>query len=59
MSRQILAAALNRCGVEDLGGDITQFVQVDHEWLGSSTTVPTGERPPMGQVLTRDRGTIG
>ncbi|MBC8092252.1 MAG: glucosyl-3-phosphoglycerate synthase [Pseudonocardia sp.] len=57
MSRQILAAALARCGVADLGGDITQFVQVDREWLGSSTAVATGDRPPMSEVLARGSGT--
>ncbi len=56
MSRQILAAALARCGVTDLGGDITQFVQVDREWLGSSTPVATAERPPMCEVLARPDG---
>jgi glucosyl-3-phosphoglycerate synthase len=57
MSREILAVALARCEVPDLGGDIIQFVQVDREWVGSSATVATGGRPPMGQVLARGSGT--
>lgn len=55
MARQILAAALSRCGVTDAGGALTQFVQIDGEWLPSSTTVPTVERPPMSEVLGKVR----
>lgn len=53
MSRQILAAALARCGVPDTGGALTQFVQVDGEWLPSSTVVAVTERPPMREVRVR------
>jgi glucosyl-3-phosphoglycerate synthase len=53
MARQILAAALARCGVPDSGGALTQFLQIDGEWLPSSTTVEVAERPPMREVLVR------
>jgi glucosyl-3-phosphoglycerate synthase len=53
MARQILAAALARCGVPDTGGALTQFVQIGGEWLPSVSAVGTGERPPMREVLVR------
>lgn len=57
MARQILAAVLSRCAAEsgtgDSGGALVQFVQVDGEWLPSSTGVDVAERPPMGEVLVR------
>jgi glucosyl-3-phosphoglycerate synthase len=53
MARQILAAALARCGIPDRGAALTQFVQVDGEWLASTTGVETAERPPMREVLAR------
>lgn len=51
MAREILAAALSRCAVPDGGGVITQFVQVEGEWLPSSTKVGVVDRPPMRDVL--------
>ena len=53
MARQILAAALARCDVPDAGGALTQFVQIDGEWLPSATTFDGTERPPMREVLVR------
>jgi glucosyl-3-phosphoglycerate synthase len=53
MARQILAAALSRCGIPDAGGALSQFVQVGGEWLPSSTPVVVAERPPMSDVLPR------
>jgi glucosyl-3-phosphoglycerate synthase len=53
MARQILAAALARCDVPDAGGALTQFVQVEGEWLPSVTPVGAVERPPMREVLVR------
>lgn len=50
MSRQIVAAALSRCGLADPGGALTQFVQVGGEWLPSTTDAPVAERPPMATV---------
>lgn len=53
MARQILVPLLARCGVADAGGPLVQFLQVDGEWLPTSTPVDTDERPPMRQVLVR------
>jgi glucosyl-3-phosphoglycerate synthase len=53
MARQILAAALTRCGIPDTGAALTQFLQVDGEWLPSSTAIGGTERPPMREVLVR------
>jgi glucosyl-3-phosphoglycerate synthase len=53
MARQILAAALARSDVPDAGGALTQFLQVDGEWLPTSTSVSMSERPPMCEVLVR------
>ncbi len=53
MARQILAAALSRCGMADAGGALTQFVQVGGEWLPNSTPVVVAERPPMREVVRR------
>ncbi|MFC4949497.1 glucosyl-3-phosphoglycerate synthase [Pseudonocardia sp. GCM10023141] len=55
MARQIMAAALVRCGVPDAGGALTQFVQVDGEWLPSSTDVDVADRPPMNSL---ERGRV-
>ena len=51
MARQILAVGLARCGLADSGGVLTQFLQVDGEWLPTSTTVDVALRPPMREVL--------
>jgi glucosyl-3-phosphoglycerate synthase len=50
MARQILAAALHRCGLPDAGGEITQFRQLEGEWLPTSQRVEVVERPPMREV---------
>jgi glucosyl-3-phosphoglycerate synthase len=55
MARQILAAALARCAIDPAGstdpaGELTQFLQIDGEWLPASTTVPITDRPPMREV---------
>lgn len=57
MSRQIVAAALTRCGLSDAGHELTQFVQVGGEWLPTTTSAPTAERPPMTEVRA-GRGSI-
>ncbi|AHH94320.1 glucosyl-3-phosphoglycerate synthase [Kutzneria albida] len=50
MARQILATALDRCGVEAADpGSLTQFVQVAGEWLPDSTEVLVADRPPMAE----------
>ncbi|GAA0909648.1 glucosyl-3-phosphoglycerate synthase [Pseudonocardia zijingensis] len=47
MARQILAAALARCGVSDSGAALTQFVQVEGEWLPAASTLGVADRPPI------------
>ncbi|MGH3980383.1 MAG: glucosyl-3-phosphoglycerate synthase [Pseudonocardiaceae bacterium] len=51
-ARQILGAALPRCGVDaaaDPAG-ITQFLQLGGRWLPSETGVLVADRPPMREV---------
>lgn len=57
MARQILAAALHRCGLPesdtaclDGAGEITQFRQLEGEWLPTTQRVEILERPPMREV---------
>jgi len=53
MSRQILGAALGRCGVDQAGdraAELTQFVPVAGEWLPAGTEVLVADRPPMREV---------
>ncbi|MET9630598.1 glucosyl-3-phosphoglycerate synthase [Lentzea sp. NPDC006480] len=51
MSSQIMGTALARCQVEFDSGPLTQFVQVDGEWLPDSTDVLVADRPPMVHVV--------
>jgi glucosyl-3-phosphoglycerate synthase len=51
MARQILGAALRRCGPVDSGAPLTQFVQIGGEWVPTSTAVEATERPPMRELL--------
>jgi glucosyl-3-phosphoglycerate synthase len=51
MARQILGAALRRCGPADSGAPLTQFLQVGGEWLPTSTAIEVTERPPMRELL--------
>lgn len=51
MSSQIMGTALARCQVEFDSGPLTQFVQVDGEWLPDSTDVLVADRPPMMHVV--------
>ncbi|MDT7784743.1 MAG: glucosyl-3-phosphoglycerate synthase, partial [Pseudonocardiales bacterium] len=51
MSSQIMGTALARCEVEFDSGPLTQFVQVDGEWLPDSTDVLIADRPPMVHVV--------
>lgn len=57
MSRQIVAAALARSGIEDGRGELTQFRQVGGEWLPTTTSAPVAQRPPMAELSGR-RGSI-
>jgi glucosyl-3-phosphoglycerate synthase len=53
MARQILGAALDRCGIEsDDPARLTQFVQVAGEWLPDVTDVLVADRPPMREVCS-------
>jgi glucosyl-3-phosphoglycerate synthase len=55
MARQILGTALSRCGMlPSHAGALTQFVQVDEEWLPDSAGVMVADRPPMRELLVRD-----
>lgn len=52
MSRQILGAALPRCGVPHVPGvGITQFVQLGARFMPTETEVLVADRPPMREVL--------
>jgi glucosyl-3-phosphoglycerate synthase len=53
MSRQILGAALPRCGVAEAAGSagITQFVQLGDRFLPTESDVLVADRPPMRDVL--------
>jgi glucosyl-3-phosphoglycerate synthase len=54
MARQILGTALARCGTLPAeAGDLTQFVQVDEEWLPDTASVVVADRPPMRELLVR------
>jgi glucosyl-3-phosphoglycerate synthase len=56
MARQILTAALHRCGLPDAGGALTQFQQLADEWVPMTQRVGVLERPPMRDVLAGERG---
>lgn len=53
MSRQILGAALPRCGVAEASGSagISQFVQLEDRFIPTESEVLIAERPPMRDVL--------
>ncbi|HEV2781913.1 MAG TPA: glucosyl-3-phosphoglycerate synthase [Actinophytocola sp.] len=52
MAREILGTALARCGIDAASaGELTQFVQVDAEWLPDTTAVRAADRPPMRSVV--------
>jgi glucosyl-3-phosphoglycerate synthase len=53
MSRQILGAALPRCGVAEVPGSpgITQFVQLGGRFMPTESGVLVADRPPMREVL--------
>jgi glucosyl-3-phosphoglycerate synthase len=59
MARQILTAALHRCGLPDAGGALTQFQQLADEWVPMTQRVGVLERPPMRDVLAGERGGHG
>lgn len=53
MSRQILGAALPRCGVAEVAGSagITQFMQLGTRFMPTESAVLVADRPPMRDVL--------
>ncbi len=53
MSRQILGAALPRCGIAELPGSagITQFVQLGARFMPTESEILVADRPPMRTVL--------
>jgi glucosyl-3-phosphoglycerate synthase len=53
MSRQILGAALPRCGVAEVPGSagMTQFVQLGGRFMPTESGVLVADRPPMRDVL--------
>ncbi|MBP2180783.1 glucosyl-3-phosphoglycerate synthase [Amycolatopsis magusensis] len=51
MARQILGTTLARCGIDQAGGELTQFVQVSGEWLPDVTDVLIADRPPMLEAV--------
>jgi glucosyl-3-phosphoglycerate synthase len=53
MSRQILGAALPRCGVPEAPGSegITQFVQLGARFMPTESGVLIADRPPMRELL--------
>lgn len=53
MSRQILGAALPRCGVPEVPGSegLTQFVQLGARFMPTEHSVLVADRPPMRHVL--------
>lgn len=59
MARQLLGAALPRCGIEDGAAagftQFAQFAQLDGRWAPVETDVLMRDRPPMRTL----RGTIG
>ena len=60
MARQVLGTALRRCGMSPASTELTQFVQVAGEWLPDTAELPVADRPPMRELLVRDRyDTIG
>ncbi len=51
MARQILGTALARCGIKsDDPAQLTQFLQVEGEWLPEVAEVSVSDRPPMREV---------
>ncbi|WP_414935641.1 glucosyl-3-phosphoglycerate synthase [Amycolatopsis sp. cmx-11-51] len=51
MARQILGTALARCGIKsDDPAQLTQFAQVEDEWLPEVAEISVRDRPPMRDV---------
>lgn len=50
MSRQIIGTMLRRCGVDDGGGGLTQFVADGDAFVPVRTDVALADRPPMNTI---------
>ncbi|QCQ90307.1 glucosyl-3-phosphoglycerate synthase [Rhodococcus sp. SGAir0479] len=50
MSRQIIGTMLRRCGVDDGGGGLTQFVADGDSFVPVRTDVSLADRPPMNTL---------
>ncbi|PTR30235.1 glucosyl-3-phosphoglycerate synthase [Rhodococcus sp. OK519] len=50
MSRQIIGTMLRRCGVEDTGAGLTQFLVDGDSFVPARTDVSLADRPPMNTV---------
>lgn len=64
MSRQIVGVLLRRCGVDDSGAALTQFVELDRDepaddiplFVRTDTEVTLTDRPPMASVVGAGAG---
>lgn len=50
MSRQIIGTMLRRCGVDDDGGGLTQFLADGDSFVPVHTDVALADRPPMNTI---------
>lgn len=50
MSRQIIGTMLRRCGVDDTGAGLTQFLVDGDSFVPAYTDVSLADRPPMSTV---------
>jgi glucosyl-3-phosphoglycerate synthase len=50
MSRQIIGTMMRRCGVEDSGAGLTQFLVDGDSFVPTTTEVALTDRPPMNTV---------
>lgn len=51
MSRQIIGTMLRRCGIEDSGAGLTQFLVDGDSFVPTTTEVALTDRPPMNTIF--------
>ncbi|UJC79718.1 glucosyl-3-phosphoglycerate synthase [Rhodococcus erythropolis] len=51
MSRQIIGTMLRRCGIEDSGAGLTQFLVDGDSFVSETTEVSLLDRPPMNSIV--------
>lgn len=51
MSRQIIGTMLKRCGIEDSGAGLTQFLIEGDSFTPATTEVSLLDRPPMNSII--------